>query len=392
MTKKEFLAVVYAINKFCHYITGYPTFVHTIIQLIKYLVNKPVINGRIIRWLLLLQEFDITILDKPGRENVVADFLSQIPSDRVDEPMDDSFPDEHLFSCVCDHTMVCNIANYLVAGRLPQHFSYRERCALVKKSGPFTWIKGYLFKLGPDQILQRCVREDEVYEILKACHDEPCGGNFVATRTAKNILSTSYYWPTLHKDAKAYVRHCDACQRMGQPTKSEEIPLQPHISLEPFEKWGIDFVGPINPPSNQFKYILVCIDYLTKWVEVEPLKNIQEKRVVEFLYDNIFTRFGVPREIVSDRGAQFTSKLIADLMDLYKIRHRKTTTYHPQANGQVEVTNRELENILTKTVQFHHRDWENKLSEVVWAYRTTWKTSTRFTPYELVYGKTMFFQ
>jgi hypothetical protein len=216
-------------------------------------------------------------------------------------------------------------------------------------------------------------------------------GILLATRTTKNILSTGYYWPTLHKDAQAYVRCCDACQRMGQPTKSTEIPLQLQVSLEPFEKWGIDFVGPINPPSNQFKYILVCTYYLTKWVEVHPLKNIQEEQVVEFIYDNIFTRFGMPREIVSDRGAQFTSKLITDLMELYKIKHRKTTTYHPQENGQVEVTNRELENILTKTVQFHHRDWANKLSEVVWAYHTTWKTSTRFTPYELVYGKMVLF-
>jgi hypothetical protein len=141
VTEKEFLAVVYAINKFHHYITRYPTFVHTDHSTIKYLVNKPVVNGRIIRWLLLLQEFDITILDKPGRENVVVYFLSRVPGDQEDEPMDDSFPDEHLFVVSVITPWFANIANYLVSGRLPQHFSYREHCALVRKSGPFTWIK-----------------------------------------------------------------------------------------------------------------------------------------------------------------------------------------------------------------------------------------------------------
>jgi hypothetical protein len=257
----------------------------------------------------------------------------------------------------------------------------------VGLSGQYTWINGLLFRTGIDNIMRRCIPEEDVFDILRACHTEPCGGHFAAQRTAQKILTAGYFWPTLHKDCKRYVQHCDQCQRMGRPTRSDEMPLHPQLSIEPFEKWGLDFVGPINPPSKNKEYILVCTDYVTKWVEVVALKHARDTKVADFLYSEIFTRFGVPREITTDQGPQFTSDLIAALVKEYEIRHRKSSPYHPQANGQVEVTNRELENILTKTVALHKRDWATRLPEAVWAYRTTWKTTTGLTPYELVYGK-----
>ena len=112
-----------------------------------------------------------------------------------------------------------------------------------------------------------------------------------------------YYWPTIFKDAKRYVRSCDTCQRMGRPVRSDEMPLQPQILIEPFEKWALDFIGPIHPPSQGKKYILVCTDYVTKWVEAKPLPRATEQTMVNFLFEEIFVRFGVPREIVTDQGA-----------------------------------------------------------------------------------------
>eukprot|EP00253_Pinus_taeda_P014101 PITA_14101 len=129
------------------------------------------------------------------------------------------------------------------------------------------------------------------------------------------------------------------------------------VLIEPFEKWALDFVGPINPPSKKKKYILVCTDYVTKWVEAKALPSATENSVVQFLFEDIFTRFGVPREIVTYQGSQFTSKLMEKLMEEYKIKHRKSTPYHLQENGQVESTNKVLESIITKTVHLHRRDW-----------------------------------
>jgi len=152
-----------------------------------------------------------------------------------------------------------------------------------------------LFKTGPNLVIRRCVREDEISDILKACHDEPCSGNFTNKRTAYKILSLGYYWPSLFKDEKQYVKMCDSCQRVGKPILSNEIPLQPQVLIKPSEKLALYFIGPINPPSKQKKYILVCSDYVTKWVEAKALFFATENSVVSFLYDDTFTRFGVPR-------------------------------------------------------------------------------------------------
>ena len=206
--------------------------------------------------------------------------------------------------------------------------------------------------------------------------------------TARKILFAGYWWPTLYKDSFAYCKKCDKCQRVGRPTPQFATPLTPILALKPFEKWGIDFVGPIDPPTKyrSNRYILVCTDYVTKWVEAKALKTDRASDVAKFLYEDIITRFGYPLELVSDRGSHFLNETIQELTDLYKIKHRKSTPYYPRANGQVEVTNRILGTILTKTVADNRRDWDERLFEALWAYRTTFKVTTQNTPFTLVYG------
>ena len=148
---------------------------------------------------------------------------------------------------------------------------------------------------------------------------------------------------------------------MGRPTSSEGMPLQPQVMIEPFEKWALDFVGPISPMPRKKKYILVCTNYITRWVEDKSLFRATEKSVVEFIYEEIFTQFGVPREIATDQGTQFTSKLMKELTTKYGIRHCKSSPYHPLANGQVKSPNKVLESILTKTIHLHHKDWADRL-------------------------------
>lgn len=184
-----------------------------------------------------------------------------------------------------------------------------------------------------------------------------------------------------------YIRHYDQYQRGGKPINSTKIPLQPQVELEPFHKWGMDFIGSINPPSNQNKYIPVCIDYVIIWVKVRPMKHTRQENIASFLSKEIFTKYGVSRELVIDQGIQFTSLLIKELVKEYEIHHRKSTPYHPQPNGQLKVTNKELENILINIFGLHGKDQANRLSEAVWAYRTTWKIIIRFTPFDLMYGK-----
>ena len=181
---------MYSINKFQHYITGYKVFVHTNHSAIRFLMNKPITNGRVTRWLILLQEFNITIVDRSGKENLVANFLSQINHGGEMEPINDDFPDEDLFDLSVKTPWFVDLANYLTTRKLPQHLTSREN---IKQSANYTWIEGDLFRIGPDLIIRRCVREDEIFDILKSCHDEPCGGHFANKKTAYKVLHLGYY-------------------------------------------------------------------------------------------------------------------------------------------------------------------------------------------------------
>ena len=107
------------------------------------------------------------------------------------------------------------------------------------------------------------------------------------------------------------------------------MPLKPQVLIEPVEQWALDFVGPINPPSNRNECIIICIEYVTKWVETKAVARVTEETMVSFLFEEIFVIFGVPRQILTDQGSQFTSKLVRDLTEKYKIKHRKSTPYHP---------------------------------------------------------------
>lgn len=171
-----------------------------------------------------------------------------------------------------------------------------------------------------------------MFDILKACHDEPRGGHFVDKRIAHKVLHLGYYWPTLFKDAKTCVKSCDSCQRMGSPVQSNEMPLQPQVLIEPFERWDLDFVCPIAPMSRKKRYILVSTDYVTKWVQAKTLYQANEQTFVEFVFEDFFTHFGDPREIVTDQGTQFMSELVKSITQQYKIIHKTSSPYHPQAN------------------------------------------------------------
>nr|GEX34598.1 reverse transcriptase domain-containing protein [Tanacetum cinerariifolium] len=171
----------------------------------------------------------------------------------------------------------------------------------------------------------------------------------------------------------------------GKILQRDEMPQNSIQVYEIFDVWGIDFMGPF-PSSKGNKYILVAVDYLSKWVEAKALPTNDARVVVKFL-KSLFSRFGTPKAIISDRGTHFYNDQFSRVMSKYGVTHHLSTAYHPQTSGQVEVTNRGLKRILERTIGENRALWSDKLEDALWAFRTAFKTPIGCTPYRLVYEK-----
>ncbi|GJZ01396.1 putative nucleotidyltransferase, ribonuclease H [Tanacetum coccineum] len=392
-TEKELLAVVFSFDKFRPYLILSKTVVYTDHSALKYLFSKQDAKPRLIRWVLLLQGFNIEIKDKKGAENLAADHLSRLENPNIGElakdEIEDKFPDEHLMILKTkindEEPWYADYVNYIVGKVVPLEWTPEKKKRFFSQVKNYFWDEPYAFRLCPDNVMRRCVAGSEILEILAHCHSGPTGGHHSASVTGRKVYEAGFYWPSIFRDAKDYVMKCDACQKSGNISSRNEMPQNNIQVCEVFDVWGLDFMGPF-PDSRGNKYILVAVDYVSKWVEAQALPTNDARVVVKFL-KGLFARFGVPKALISDRGTHFCNSQLEKALLRYGVTHRISTAYHPQTNGQTEVTNRAIKRILERSVGYNPKDWSEKLNDALWAFRTAYKTPTGCTPFRMVYGK-----
>ncbi|KAG7572475.1 Retrotransposon gag domain [Arabidopsis suecica] len=404
-TEKELLAVVFAFEKFRSYLVGSKVTVYTDHAALRHIYAKKDTKPRLLRWILLLQEFDMEIVDKKGIENGAADHLSRM---RMEEatPIDDSMPEEQLLA-IKSYEIVYNkkeievacavkeeefpwyadIVNYLICGEIPKYLDAYQKKKFFRDINHYYWDEPYLYKKGTDGLFRRCIAEEEVQGVLEHCHGSAYGGHFATFKTVQKVLQAGLWWPSMFKDAYGFIAKCDPCQRMGNITRRNEMPQNPILEVEVFDVWGIDFMGPFNPASYGNKYILVAVDYVSKWVEAIASPTNDHKVVLKLFKSIIFPRFGIPKAVISDGGSHFINKVFESLLKKHGVKHKVATPYHPQTSGQVEVSNRQIKAILARVVGVSRRDWSTKLDDTLWAYRTAFKTPIGRTPFQMLYGK-----
>ena len=260
----------------------------------------------------------------------------------------------------------------------------KGRVRFIKKKGLLLRVvedEGKMYK-------QICVPKSLRQDVMKLGHDTPMSGHAGGRRTLHRIW-TDFYWPQMSGDVRRYCQTCDVCQRAlpkGRVPKATLVSMP--LVDQPFEKVAVDIVGPVIPCSDRgYRFILVMVDYATRYPEATALKDIRAETIAEALWE-MWTRLGIPGEVLSDRGSQFTSEVMQEVYRLLAVKGNLTTPYHAMCNGLVERFNQTLKSMIKKLCSEKPKTWDRYIPALLFAYREVPQASTGFSPFQLLYGRT----
>ncbi len=416
--EREACAVIFALRVFRHYLYGEEILCLTDHQPLSWLLNIKQSTGRLARWSLLLQDFNITVKYKSGKQNVNADSCS-----RVKIPGMEPGPDENDLPGWC-YTLTCTKApSEYVHAALHERSALQERIRNEQDQDPaclnlirflegvkpsckddlansglrqtathYRLVHGVLFFVKDEVTGQKlhkprlAVPQHLVATILAAYHSDSLVGAHLGTQKTRYKLKQRFHWPSWYKDTDLFVQACCTCQQRKSPNQAYQGPLNSLPVGFPWSKICIDHIGPLAMTQKGNRYILVITDTFSRYVEAIAVQDLSAKTTAQVLFDEIISRYGAPLELQSDRGTSFTASLIQELCDLFHIRKVFSSPYHPQTNGSCERFNSTLYNLLAPYVNEKTDDWDVYLPAVLFAYRITQQDSLKMSPFQVIFG------
>ncbi|GJW44180.1 reverse transcriptase domain-containing protein [Tanacetum coccineum] len=314
---------------------------------------------------------NFSISQVPRSKNKKADALSKIAE--VEAIVEEEGP-----------TWMTPMIEYLKEGTLPD--DKREASKLRIKARQYKFLEGVLYRRSFLKPWLRCVGPLQADYVIREIHEGSCSMHAGPRSVVAKAMRLGYYWPTMHRDARKMIRTCNDCQIHRPVPRNPQQPLTPITAPWAFYKWGIDIAGPFPEGPGKVKFLIVAMDYFTKWIEVKTVATITGNQVKKFVWDNIVCRFGLLGEIVSDNGKQFSDNPFKDWCDKLNITQRFASVKHPQSNGLVERANRSLGEGIKACLGEGNKNWIEELPHVLWAHRTMIKSSHGDTPFSLTYG------
>lgn len=409
-TRRELLAVVEALKHFRHYVMGRPFQIRTDHSALTWLKTFKEPQGQLARWLERLSEYDVQITYRKGSCNGNADALSRRPcepscahcsnkerragsetkSGTVANVVRLDSPPEWTTAQQAD-PLLKEVTQWVVDGERPHWEQVSARGLEVRKMwaefSRFTMEGGVLchrFYLGDgSQWVQVVVPSQLRPEVLHGCHD--LSGHWGVPRT-ENAVQQRFWWVHWRRDVRRYVAACDTCNRQKGPHPRPHSRLQRYAAGSPLQRVAMDILGPLPPTPRGNKYLLVVVDYFTKWPEAYPIPNQEAETIADVLVEHFFCRFGIPLELHTDQGKNFDSNLLKSVCSRLSIYKTRTTAYHPESDGITERANRTILSGLIKLCEAQ-TDWDKVAPLVLMHYRASIHAATGFSPAQMMFGR-----
>ncbi len=390
VTRRELLAVVEGVKHYKHYLTGRKFTIRTDHGSLTWLVKKKEPEGQVARWIEVLSGFEFEIKHRPGQLHRNADALSRVPCKQCTRVGVHVVEVESEFGRQQQEDLEMGpVFDAIRQGTLLESPRPRTKyiTQLVQQWESLQVVEDVLRRVFDDGKSQRIVPTGMVKQILSGVHDLAAGGGHLGIRKTLSKVKDKYYWPGWRRDVEVWCKTCPECVRRKKQIPSVRAPLHGQIPGFPFQRVGIDVLGPLPLTNRGNKYIIVVQDYYTKWVEAYAVPDQEATTVARRLVDDFVCRFGAPFSLHSDQGRNFESKIFQEMCQQLGITKTRTTSYHPMSDGLVERFNRTLESMLSQYVNEAQVDWDIHLPKVLMAFRCGEQESTGFSPNYLVFGR-----